>query len=78
MPCDLGSREQAWEEGMTWDDSYKAAKRYLPFSEGARSCAGMSLAKVNLTACLATLLGHFKFRLAEEVSAMRQMQGLRY
>jgi hypothetical protein len=46
----------------------RAVKRYLPFSEGPRSCAGMSLAKINLTATLATLLGNFTFQLAEEVS----------
>jgi cytochrome P450 len=34
-------------------DGKRAVKRYLPFSEGPRSCAGMSLAKVNMTATLA-------------------------
>jgi cytochrome P450 / NADPH-cytochrome P450 reductase len=44
------------------------ARRFLPFSAGQRSCVGMNLAKVNLTACLASLLGNFSFRLADEVS----------
>lgn len=61
---------------MTWDDGSKVVKRYMPFSEGTRSCPGMSLAKVNLTACLATLLGHFSFRLADEVSTLWQVLGL--
>ena len=42
-------------------------KRFLPFMEGARSCAGMALAEMNLTATLAILYGHFSFRLADEV-----------
>jgi cytochrome P450 len=48
-------------------DGKRAVKRYLPFSEGPRSCAGMSLAKVNMTATLASLLGNFTFQLADEV-----------
>jgi cytochrome P450 len=58
------------EEGLPDDvlrDGKRAAKRYLPFSEGPRSCAGMSLAKVNMTATLASLLGNFTFQLADEV-----------
>jgi cytochrome P450 len=49
-------------------DGKRVVKRYLPFSEGPRSCAGMSLAKANLTATLASLLGNFTFRVADEVS----------
>jgi cytochrome P450 len=49
-------------------DGKRAVKRYLPFSEGPRSCAGMSLAKVNMTATLASLLGNFSFQLADEVT----------
>eukprot|EP00884_Botryococcus_braunii_P016359 jgi/Botrbrau1/3406/Bobra.0337s0042.1 len=66
-----GSAEQqgqeGWDAGMRWEEGSKQVKRYLPFSEGARSCAGMSLAKVNLAACLASLLSHFSFRLADEM-----------
>ena len=43
------------------------AKRFLPFSDGLRSCVGQSLATTNLTATLATLLGRFRFSLADEV-----------
>jgi hypothetical protein len=58
------------DDGVAGDllgDGKRAAKRYLPFSEGPRSCAGSSLAKVNMTATLASLLGNFSFRLADEV-----------
>ena len=42
-------------------------RRFLPFMEGPRSCAGLALANMNLTATLALLYGHFSFRLADEV-----------
>ncbi len=44
-------------------------KRYFPFAEGPRNCVGQSLAKVSLVATMATLLQHFHFCLADEVSA---------
>ena len=47
----------------------KRPKRYFPFAEGPRSCVGQSLAKVSLAATMATLLQHFHFCLADEVSA---------
>ncbi len=43
------------------------AKRFLPFSDGRRDCAGQALAKMNVTAALAILLGHFHFDLTPEV-----------
>ncbi|CAK0779841.1 hypothetical protein CVIRNUC_004867 [Coccomyxa viridis] len=43
------------------------AKRFLPFMEGARSCAGQALAVMNLTATLAMMYGSFTFRLAAEM-----------
>ena len=43
------------------------ARRFLPFMEGPRSCAGQALAVMNLTATLAMLYGSFTFRLADEV-----------
>lgn len=46
----------------------KRPKRYFPFAEGPRSCVGQSLAKVSLVATMATLLQHFHFELADEVS----------
>lgn len=45
------------------------ARRFLPFMEGPRSCAGQALAVMNLTATLAALYGNFTFKLADEVSA---------
>jgi hypothetical protein len=42
------------------------AKRFLPFSAGARDCVGRSLATINYKMLLALLLGHFRFRLADE------------
>lgn len=44
------------------------AKRFLPFSLGARDCVGQSLARMNFTATVAMLLSAFSFRLADEVS----------
>ena len=44
------------------------AKRFLPFSLGARDCVGQSLARMNFTATVAMLLSEFSFRLADEVS----------
>ncbi|CAL8464666.1 g4201 [Coccomyxa elongata] len=42
-------------------------KRYFPFAEGPRNCVGQNLAKVSLTATIATLMQHFSFRLADEM-----------
>ena len=47
----------------------QAPLRWLPFGLGPRDCIGQSLARLNYTATLATLLGHFSFRLAPEVGA---------
>jgi cytochrome P450 len=44
-------------------------KRYFPFGEGPRNCVGQSLAKVSLVATAATLLQHFTFKLADEVTS---------
>ena len=43
------------------------AKRFLPFSLGARDCVGQSLARMNFTATVAMLVSEFSFRLADEV-----------
>ena len=43
-------------------------KRFLPFLSGSRSCIGMSLAQLNYTTAVASLLSRFSFRLAEDVS----------
>eukprot|EP00884_Botryococcus_braunii_P017510 jgi/Botrbrau1/4442/Bobra.0348s0030.1 len=45
----------------------RPVKRYLPFSDGPRNCAGMSLAKITMSATLATLLGRFTLRLADRM-----------
>ena len=42
-------------------------RRFYPFSQGQRGCIGRSLAVMNYTTVAATLLGHFTFRLADEV-----------
>ena len=52
------------------------ARRFLPFMEGPRSCAGQALAVMNLTAALAMLYGSFTFRLAEEVRESVTMSAL--
>lgn len=39
----------------------EAARRFLPFSLGARDCVGQALARTALVAELATLLGRFSF-----------------
>ena len=39
----------------------------MPFSEGPRNCVGQSLAKLELVAILAQLLGSFHVALAPEV-----------
>jgi len=43
-------------------------KRFLPFLAGNRSCIGMSLAQLNYTIAVASLLAKFSFRLSEDVS----------
>ncbi len=43
-------------------------KRWFPFSEGPRSCVGQTLANMNVTGTLATLLAHYHFRLADQVT----------
>ncbi len=48
-------------------------KRYFPFAEGPRNCVGQNLAKVSLTATVATLMQHFSFRLADEVSHVHSL-----
>lgn len=45
-------------------------KRFLPFLSGNRSCIGMSLAQLNYTTAVATLLANFSFRLSEDVSTL--------
>lgn len=44
----------------------EAARRFLPFSLGARDCVGQALARTALVAELATLLGRFSFEVDRE------------
>ncbi len=53
-------------------------KRYFPFAEGPRNCVGQNLAKVSLTATVATLMQHFSFRLADEVLQFSSLLPLSY
>ena len=49
-------------------DKSGPVKRFIPFSDGPRDCVGRNLATMNISTVLATLLGHFSFRLADSVS----------
>lgn len=46
--------------------AHMQVKRFLPYGEGSHVCVGMPLARVNMLATLATLLGRFTFRLADK------------
>eukprot|EP00884_Botryococcus_braunii_P001267 jgi/Botrbrau1/11140/Bobra.331_1s0009.2 len=46
---------------------HSTGKKYMPFSDGPRNCVGMPLAKIAMTATLATVLAHFSFQLAPEM-----------
>jgi hypothetical protein len=43
-----------------------AARRFIPFSTGPRSCIGQNLAVMNYTATLAVLLSRFTFQVADD------------
>ncbi|DBA75716.1 TPA: hypothetical protein ACH3X1_010136 [Trebouxia sp. C0004] len=49
-------------------------KRWFPFSEGPRSCVGQTLANMNVTGTLATMLAHYHFRLAEQMGGPQGVQ----
>ncbi|KAF5836140.1 cytochrome P450 [Dunaliella salina] len=53
-----------------------AARRpgYQPFSLGPRDCVGQSLAVLELRSVLATLIGHFRFVLAEEMGSFKEAE----
>ena len=42
----------------------------MPFGEGPRNCLGQNLAYTSMLTILATLLGRFHFRLADEVRGL--------
>ncbi|CAL5229620.1 g12983 [Coccomyxa viridis] len=46
-------------------------RRTLPFGAGARACIGMPLAQLMLPTTVATLLGHFHFRLATRTNGAK-------
>ena len=64
---DVGKQTQAAAEIK---EPLNQAKRWFPFSEGPRSCVGQTLANMNVTGTLATLLAHYHFRLADQVLAV--------
>eukprot|EP00884_Botryococcus_braunii_P001263 jgi/Botrbrau1/11137/Bobra.331_1s0007.1 len=66
-PLSTSSGSSAWPEGSSVTKGERLVKRYLPFSEGPRSCAGMPLAKITLSATLATLMSRYSFTLAPEM-----------
>lgn len=49
-------------------------KRWIPFSEGPRSCVGRALADMSMTGTLATLLAQFHFRLADKMGGSEGVQ----
>ena len=65
-----GARKKGGEGGGDDDDEAaaagEAARRFLPFSLGARDCVGQALARTALVAELATLLGRFSFEVDRE------------
>ncbi|KAK9914782.1 hypothetical protein WJX75_000489 [Coccomyxa subellipsoidea] len=59
--------DKAGTDSLDTSGANGRVRRFLPFMEGPRSCAGLALANMNLTATLALLYGHFTFRLADEM-----------
>ena len=64
---DVGKQTQAAAEVK---EPLNQPKRWFPFSEGPRSCVGQTLANMNVTGTLATLLAHYHFRMADQVLAV--------
>eukprot|EP00884_Botryococcus_braunii_P006038 jgi/Botrbrau1/15435/Bobra.43_2s0060.1 len=63
-------RQESIEDAVDPDEIAKEsqqAKRYMPFSEGARNCVGQQLAKVSVVATTACLLSRFHFRLGDQM-----------
>lgn len=60
-----GRTQSPQKQGKASQDQ---VRRWLPFSDGPRSCVGQPLAYINVTATLAILLANFHFRLADKVS----------
>lgn len=74
--CDLEVRQReeddagGADEGFSDLDSargWSRARKYMPFSYGARDCVGQSLAKMNMAAQLAILLSRFTVELPPEL-----------
>ncbi|CAK0784537.1 hypothetical protein CVIRNUC_007741 [Coccomyxa viridis] len=55
-------------------DKQDKVKRTLPFGSGARACIGMPLAQLILPTTIATLLGQFRFRLADHMGGSEQVE----
>eukprot|EP00208_Stichococcus_sp_RCC1054_P002339 CAMPEP_0206139828 /NCGR_PEP_ID=MMETSP1473-20131121/7467_1 /ASSEMBLY_ACC=CAM_ASM_001109 /TAXON_ID=1461547 /ORGANISM="Stichococcus sp, Strain RCC1054" /LENGTH=576 /DNA_ID=CAMNT_0053533745 /DNA_START=97 /DNA_END=1827 /DNA_ORIENTATION=+ len=71
-PVAPGKVSASYEMGVVRSASHQAgdeakSKRFIPFSDGRRDCVGQALAKMNVTAALAILLGNFHFELAPEM-----------
>ncbi|KAK9827620.1 hypothetical protein WJX81_007168 [Elliptochloris bilobata] len=49
----------------------KRCRRFIPFSDGVRSCVGYPLARLNLVSSLAQLYGNFTFELAPEMGGAK-------
>ncbi|GAB4816064.1 hypothetical protein N2152v2_003110 [Parachlorella kessleri] len=66
---DVADAAAAWnvDDSSSGGKRDQAALRWLPFGVGPRDCIGQSLARLNYTATLGTLLGHFSFKLAPEM-----------
>eukprot|EP00884_Botryococcus_braunii_P003512 jgi/Botrbrau1/13161/Bobra.0187s0109.1 len=63
--CELAKAPHNADPKMLEND--RPAKRFMPFSEGARNCVGMGLAKVVMPATLAALYSRFTFQLAPQM-----------
>ncbi|KAL0037109.1 hypothetical protein WJX79_000879 [Trebouxia sp. C0005] len=68
---DVGKQTQAAAEVK---EPANQPKRWFPFSEGPRSCVGQTLANMNVTGTLATLLAHYHFRLADQMGGQKGVQ----
>lgn len=77
-PIDYAAQER-WEEvGADYAKQQPTGsqgapvKRFIPFSQGSRDCAGQSLARMNYATTVAMLVANFSFKLAPEVGSKTQ------
>ncbi|KAK9812852.1 hypothetical protein WJX72_004712 [[Myrmecia] bisecta] len=62
-------------DGMADDKDANRFKKFLPFSEGPRSCIGQNMAMMELKAGIATLCARFDFQLAPEMGGVQGVIG---